>query len=204
MLTLTSHSHVHETIQPVIQKEIIQPEVVHTTVPVHEVHHQSAQHHGTTHLPAVSLDEFKKQGGVLSGNQERRSEFEGCPEGVHNESNNYGSDHKHTHGSHTGSHTGTGLNQSSTGTSGSHIPGEGRDRLNQSSTTGTGSHHITGEGREGSGRGLEGAVGGHNNTTGTRTGTHDTTTDTQKKPSLLDRLNPMKDTDHDGKKGMMD
>lgn len=30
---------------------------------------------------------------------------------------------------------------------------------------------------------------------------HDTTT---KKPSLLDRINPMKDTDGDGKKGIMD
>ncbi|KEF58254.1 uncharacterized protein A1O9_06180 [Exophiala aquamarina CBS 119918] len=30
------HHHVHETVVPVIQKETIQPEVVHTTVPIHE------------------------------------------------------------------------------------------------------------------------------------------------------------------------
>lgn len=30
------HHHVHETVVPVVQKETIQPEVVHTTIPVHE------------------------------------------------------------------------------------------------------------------------------------------------------------------------
>lgn len=31
------HHHVHETIQPVVQKETIEPHVIHTTVPIHEV-----------------------------------------------------------------------------------------------------------------------------------------------------------------------
>ncbi|KAG9787669.1 hypothetical protein KCU95_g7737, partial [Aureobasidium melanogenum] len=39
------HHHVHETIQPVVNKETIEPHVVHTTVPIHEVHHNAAQHH---------------------------------------------------------------------------------------------------------------------------------------------------------------
>lgn len=30
------HHHVHETVVPVVHKETIQPEVVHTTVPIHE------------------------------------------------------------------------------------------------------------------------------------------------------------------------
>lgn len=30
------HHHVHETVVPVIHKETLQPEVVHTTIPVHE------------------------------------------------------------------------------------------------------------------------------------------------------------------------
>ena len=30
------HHHVHETVIPVVHKETIQPEVVHTTIPVHE------------------------------------------------------------------------------------------------------------------------------------------------------------------------
>ncbi|KAK1834557.1 hypothetical protein QBC39DRAFT_369061 [Podospora conica] len=76
------HHHVHETIQPLVQKEVIQPEVVHTTVPIHEVHHQGAQVHSTTEMPAMSMDEFKKKGGNLGGTQsERNSAFEGCPQG---------------------------------------------------------------------------------------------------------------------------
>lgn len=30
------HHHVHETVVPVVHKETIQPEVVHTTMPIHE------------------------------------------------------------------------------------------------------------------------------------------------------------------------
>ncbi|KAB5562968.1 hypothetical protein GE09DRAFT_766071 [Coniochaeta sp. 2T2.1] len=195
------HHHVHETIQPVIQKEVIQPEVVHTTVPVHEVHHKSAEIHGTTTLPPVSINEFQKQGGVLSGHHERTSHFDGCPEGVH----------------HNGCPEGSHPNHQSSRTTGATGTGTGIGN-NQSSTTSSTSHHVTGEGREGSGRGLGGSVPGQtghtsHNATGTTTGTHNTTdtatgthgtTDTHKKPSLLDRLNPMKDADHDGKKGMMD
>jgi len=63
------HHHVYKTVQPLIEKEVIQPEVVHTTVPVHEVHHLAASHHPTTNLPPVSMNEFKKQGGTLSGSE---------------------------------------------------------------------------------------------------------------------------------------
>jgi len=73
------HHHVHETIQPVVQKQTIEPHVVHTTVPIHEVHHNAAQHHSTTALPAVSMDEFKKQGGSLTGRETRSDGFEGEP-----------------------------------------------------------------------------------------------------------------------------
>ncbi|KAF2084455.1 hypothetical protein K490DRAFT_49134 [Saccharata proteae CBS 121410] len=76
------HHHVHETIQPVVQKETIQPNVVHTTVPIHEVHHNSAQHHASSALPAVSMSDFKKQGGVLGGREERYDGFEGEPRSV--------------------------------------------------------------------------------------------------------------------------
>ena len=185
------HSHVHETIQPVIQKEVIQPEVVHTTVPVHEVHHNSAQHHGTTTLPPVSIDEFKKQGGVLSGNHERHNKFDGCPEGVHSQGSCPDGAHPGRTAGHTSTHEGIHTRDNVTGN---------RGTTGTTGTIGT-SHHVTGEGREGSGRGLEGSVPG-NNTHHTGTGT--TTDTTGKKPSLLDRLNPMKDSDHDGKKGMMD
>lgn len=46
-----------------------------------------------------------------------------------------------------------------------------------------------------SGYGTGASVGGHG---------HSSTDGTAKKPSLLDRLNPMKDTDGDGKKGVME
>jgi hypothetical protein len=48
-------------------------------VPIHEVHHNAAQHHSTSALPAVSMADFKKQGGVLSGREERYDGFQGEP-----------------------------------------------------------------------------------------------------------------------------
>ncbi|KAI9830625.1 MAG: hypothetical protein M1819_005435 [Sarea resinae] len=76
------HHHVHETIQPVVQKETIQPNVIHTTVPIHEVHHNEAKHHSASALPAVSLADFKKSGGSLTGREERYDGFEGEPRSV--------------------------------------------------------------------------------------------------------------------------
>ncbi|EMC91747.1 hypothetical protein BAUCODRAFT_38884 [Baudoinia panamericana UAMH 10762] len=76
------HHHVHETIQPVVEKQTIEPHVVHTTVPIHEVHHNAAQHHATSALPAVSMQDFKKQGGVLSGREERYDGFQGEPRAI--------------------------------------------------------------------------------------------------------------------------
>lgn len=76
------HHHVHETIQPVVQKETILPQVIHTTVPVHEVHHNPPQHHSASALPAVSMADFKKQGGVLTGREERYDGFEGEPRAI--------------------------------------------------------------------------------------------------------------------------
>ncbi|KAK3313237.1 hypothetical protein B0H66DRAFT_388973 [Apodospora peruviana] len=145
------HHHVHETIQPLVQKEIIQPEVVHTTVPVHEVHHEAAKHHGTTENAPMSMDEFKKRGGGLTGSSGARSnEFEGCPPGqsIHSQSGNMKSSSGISSSSTSGMHSSSG----NMGTSGIH---------ESSKTTET------------------------------------------KKPSLLDRMNPMKDADGDGKKGFM-
>jgi len=122
-------SHIHETIQPVIQKETIQPEVVHTTIPIKEVHHEATQHHGTSQLPPVTMDEFKSQKGRAPGSHSQGA-FEGCPQGIHRE-------------------------------------GCGHDKTATAS-----SHRVE-----------------------TEAGT--------KKPSLLDRMNPMTDADGDGKKGFM-
>lgn len=176
-----------------IQKETIQPSVVHTTIPVHEVHHNEAKHHAATALPAVSMADFKKQGGSLSGREERYDGFEGEPRAV---------------GSALGGSSTTGLgSSSSTGTSG------------MTGTTGHHGHHSTTGNTGSTTANLENkldprvdSTGGYNSrstgSTGTGSSYNDSTSgtssSTHKKPGLLDRLNPMKDTDGDGKKGMMD
>lgn len=88
------HHHVHETVQPVVQKQTIEPHVIHTTQPIHEVHHNSAQHHASTALPAVSMEEFKKQGGTLGGRETRHGEVDGCPP------EDFGTHREHGHKAH--------------------------------------------------------------------------------------------------------
>ena len=73
------HHHVHETVQPVIHKETITPEVVHTTVPIHETHHAAAEHHGTSVLPAKNMSDFTTSGGDLKGGRTSEGYYEGCP-----------------------------------------------------------------------------------------------------------------------------
>lgn len=82
IITNTPFQHIHETIQPIVHKETIQPNVVHTTVPIHETHHNAAQHHQTTTLPTVSLSDFQSRGGVLGGREERYDGFEGEPKNI--------------------------------------------------------------------------------------------------------------------------
>lgn len=77
------HHHLHEHIQPVIEKETVQPVIVHKTKPVHEVHEAEPQHHKATVLPPVSIDEFKKKGGKLGSEpEERHDKFAGEPGSV--------------------------------------------------------------------------------------------------------------------------
>ncbi|KAK8219390.1 hypothetical protein M8818_001125 [Zalaria obscura] len=186
------HHHVHETIQPVVNKQTIEPHVVHTTVPIHEVHHNAAQHHSTSALPAVSMSEFTKQGGVLTGREERYDGFEGEPRSV---------------GGALG-----GSSSSTTGTTGTGVGSE----LRQAERSATGHHNTTGTtgttGTKTSGtaaavreaeRDATGRSTGTHGTSGT-SGSNDVDPATGKKASLLDRINPMKDTDHDGKRGVMD
>lgn len=76
------HHHIHENIQPVIEKETIEPHIVHKTKAVHEVHHDEPKHHEATQLPPVTMDEFKKQNGRLDGEAERTDTFVGEPRPV--------------------------------------------------------------------------------------------------------------------------
>ncbi|MCJ1312946.1 hypothetical protein MMC25_006622 [Agyrium rufum] len=216
------HHHVHETIQPVVQKETIQPSVVHTTIPIHEVHNNEAKHHSATALPALSMADFKRQGGSLTGREERYDGFEGEPKalgsalGGHSASN---------HGPTTGSSQTTSathhnqLANKADPRVDSDMDGSRNAGLTGAGTTGTGSgltghHHNNnttgGYGNESTGYGNEG-TGYGNNTSTTGSGLGNTTSHgsgidpaTGKKPSLAQRLNPFKDTDGDGKKGVME
>jgi hypothetical protein len=166
------HHHVHETIQPILEKEIIQPQVIHTTVPIHEIHHNEPKHHAASALPPVSLADFKKQGGTLAGREERFDGFEGEPKAV---SSTLGA-------STTGTHATTGPHSS-------RLENKLDPRVD---SDGDGSRNL---GAASSGYGTGTSTGGHGRSS---------TDGTAKKPSLLDRLNPMKDTDGDGKKGVME
>lgn len=73
------HHHVHENVQPVIHKETIQPEVVHTTIPIHEKHTAPSEHHGLSQLPVKTLDEAQNAGTDLTGGARSHEEYEGHP-----------------------------------------------------------------------------------------------------------------------------
>lgn len=167
--------------QPVVNKQTIEPHVVHTTVPVHEVHHNAAQHHATSALPAVSLADFQKQGGVLSGREERYDGFQGEPRSVGGAlGGEHGNNNSTGLGSSTGtSHTGMG---SSTGTSHTGMGSStGTSNTGMGSSTGTSGTSNTG-------------MGSSTGASGT-TGTH--------KASLMDKIDPRKDANGDGKAGFM-
>lgn len=119
-------------------------------MPIHEVHHNAAQHHSASALPAVSMDEFKRQGGVLTGREERYDGFEGEPRSV---------------GGHTGS----------------------SGALAGAAAGGAAGHHS---GHTASGAAAGAALGHHESNTGS-------------KPGMMDKLNPKKDADGDGKAGVM-
>ncbi|KAK6346834.1 hypothetical protein TWF696_006941 [Orbilia brochopaga] len=64
------HHHVHNIIQPVIERQRVVPHIVHTTVPIHEhIEHEPYIHKGTV-LPAITLDEFLKRGYSLDGSKQ--------------------------------------------------------------------------------------------------------------------------------------
>ncbi|KAM0506519.1 hypothetical protein ACHAP8_001559 [Fusarium lateritium] len=96
------HHHIHERIQPVIQKETIQNHVVHTTIPIHEVHHNESIYHGTSTLPTKTLDEFtSERGGLGERAAQKLTEFEGCPKPYRQELQNEqleGDRNMHLHG----------------------------------------------------------------------------------------------------------
>lgn len=222
------HHHVHENIQPVIQKETVQPSVVHTTIPVHEIHHNEAKHHTASALPAMSIDEFKRNGGTLSGREERRDQFAGEPKSVGGTLGGAGAAGTTSLTERVGyrgrrHHKRTNSNSSYSSSSdddeirrqkGSKLGGyanrsrRSKNPLSSSShtTSGnasnpTGTYNSTSVPKStglGSNHGPSGAL----DNRGAAAGTNHTTTHDHK-PSLLDKLNPRKDADGDGKPGFM-
>lgn len=155
-----TYHHLHQHIQPVIHKDTIAPEVVHTTVPIHETHHAQTVSHGTTTLPSKTLAEFEQeQGGLLKG------------QSLHND-NVSGRDG--TSGDYK--MASTAANRAYT-----------KDSSAAPRTVGQTSGVGAGTTSDGIGHNTSGATGASRAPNG----------------SLIDKLNPFKDADHDGKKGMM-
>lgn len=75
-----AHHHVYEQVQPIIEREIIQPAVIHTTVPIHERIEHAPTFHPITIQPKMTLDEYRRAGGVLDGKAETINMFEGEPQ----------------------------------------------------------------------------------------------------------------------------
>lgn len=78
------HHHVYETVQPVIEREIIQPIITHTTIPIHERIEKDPSFHPKTIQPVMTMDEFLHAGGTLEGRAERMDLFEGEPQVMEN------------------------------------------------------------------------------------------------------------------------
>ncbi|KAI5781519.1 hypothetical protein EDC01DRAFT_241390 [Geopyxis carbonaria] len=74
------HHHVHENVQPVIEREVIQPTVIHTTIPIHERIEHEPTFHPATVQPKMTMEDFRKAGGSLEGKPEIRDVFEGEPQ----------------------------------------------------------------------------------------------------------------------------
>lgn len=208
-------SHFHETIQPVMEKEVIQPHVVHTVVPVHEVHHNTAQHHSTSELPPINMEEYKQQGGALGGRGERSDAFDGEPENIGSRhfldgkgdsgfdephQSTRGRDHRDREGRAPG--TGSAVDgqrsidsePSQVGTSqvGSSRNGTSHNGTSHNGTSHSGTSHDGREHRD-----------GESGSTGAGHGHIDSEPPRKEKPGLLNKLNPKTDSNGDGKAGFM-
>jgi len=191
------HHHIHETIQPIVQKETIQPNVVHTTVPIHEVHHNAATHHETTALPPMTMSEFKTKGGALTGREERYDEFEGVPKNIGGGTTGAGfgsvRDGHHTETEHHKHGDLDNTRSSGLGHTANPADRNNDGRVDARDLSGNTTGHSTGRHI-----GTDGPIGSST----THDGHHDST-HTKTKPSLMDKLNPKKDADGDGKPGFM-
>lgn len=213
------HHHVHEHVQPIVQKETVAPEVIHTTIPLHETHHVKAVHHGTSTLPPKTMEEWKKEGGVLGGRVAHTlSDTSGCPAPYKTDfqkqqmaadkdmhSSVRGNEHAISAGHNMGGFASTGSNDAGIS--------KGWPE-NSSLSTDKNSHYSLGSGGVADTTGAAGIaassprVGAAQvkerqkvDSLGVRSGSQ---AQTNSRASLVDKLNPFKDADGDGKKGVMD
>ena len=168
----------HETIQPIIQKETIQPSIIHTTIPIHEIHHHEAKHHAASALPAVSMSEFRAQGGSLRGREERVDGFEGEPKPV---ASTLGGGSVPTGLSSTHGNTGV----SGAGPHNSKLENKLGPRVDSD---------LDGSRNMGASRGSTGTTTTHGNTGVSGTGPHDS--------KILNKLDPRVDSNNDGSVGV--
>ncbi|CCX30908.1 Similar to hypothetical protein SS1G_13755 [Sclerotinia sclerotiorum 1980]; acc. no. XP_001585187 [Pyronema omphalodes CBS 100304] len=143
------HHHVHEVVQPVIEREVIQPTVIHTTIPIHERIEHEPTFHPATVQPKITLDEFKRAGGVLDGSSSVCDKFTGEPQ--IKENGGAQQTHPNAHGNHNtknvigtnnhGANNTTGLGSSQ----GSNLMGH-NNTLGTNNTTGLGSSNNNNHG----------------------------------------------------------
>lgn len=153
------------------------------------------------------MADFKKQGGSLSGREERYDGFEGEPRAVGGALGGAGTGASTTGSGMTGHHGHHG--QTTAGPHSSNLENKVDPRVD-SDMDGSRNMGARGAGTSGTGYGSNTTGTGYgSSTSGTgygsnTTGTTGTSGTTHKKPGLMDKLNPMKDTDGDGKKGVME
>lgn len=175
-------------------------------MPLHEVHHNAAQHHSTSALPPISIEEYKQKGETLDDREERFDAFDGEPK-------EYSSHHD------------MGLKKTESGYD-EHHPPKGRFHGDGEAANGISNHSA--RGREHGDRGARapgtsGAVASHRPTDSesiahgrehgdretrvprARGGAadHRTTGSEPGNPGLLNKLNPHTDSNGDGKAGFM-
>lgn len=136
-------------------------------------------------MPAVSLADFKKQGGTLTGREERYDGFEGEPKAI---GGALAASNHHHHAGGSGPHSSNLENKLDP-----RVDSDRDGSRNFGATSGDYGHNHSGVGNP--------------NTTDSgygsgATGSSYSPNTPAKKPGLLDRLNPLKDSDGDGKKGV--
>ncbi|GAA96417.1 uncharacterized protein L969DRAFT_95745 [Mixia osmundae IAM 14324] len=64
-LTENTHHHVHNVVQPIIERDVHQNTRIHTTIPVSQETHEAPIVHQSQDLKPISMSQFKSQGNEL-------------------------------------------------------------------------------------------------------------------------------------------